>query len=195
MASIFSRLAFPLLLAAAAGLAGSLAGCAIPPDAMAPIADVNTTVYRLGAGDQIRVITVGEDALSGQFRVDADGSVDMPVLGPVKAAGRTAAELAADIAAALRTNNQYRDPRVSVEVAGYRTLAILGEVARPGQYPYQPDMTVVTAAAAAGGFTYRAVDDRFAVTRSVDGKIVQGRATLLTRLLPGDVVLVYERRF
>ncbi len=193
MANGFSRVALLLLLAAPTALA--LSGCAAPPDAMAPIADVNTTVYHLGAGDQIRVITVGEESLSGQFRVDADGSVDMPLLGPVKAAGRTAAELAADIARTLRTGNLYRDPRVSVEIIAYRTLAILGEVNRPGQYPYQPDMTVVTAAAAAGGFTYRAIDDRFAVTRAIDGKIVQGRATLLTRLLPGDVVQVYERRF
>jgi polysaccharide export outer membrane protein len=48
-----------------------------------------------------------------------------------------------------------------VEVINYRPIFLLGEVSRPGQYPYQPAMTVVTAVAVGGGFTYRAVTDRF----------------------------------
>ena len=170
-------------------------GCSLPPDDMAPIPEADTAMYHLGPGDQVRVITVGEEAVTGQFRIDADGTVDIPLLGQIKAAGLTAAELAHTIADALHTQRHYRDPSVSVEVAAYRTLAVIGEVNRPGQYPYQPDMTVVLAVASAGGFTYRAVDDRFSIRRSIDGHTVEGSAKPQTRLLPGDVVTVYERQF
>ena len=47
---------------------------------------------------------------------------------------------------------------MSAEVIAYRPIFVLGEVSKPGQYPYQPGMTMVTAAAVAGGFTYRAID-------------------------------------
>jgi len=173
----------------------TMSGCSVPPDAMAPIPDANTAVYRLGPGDEVRVITVGEDVLTGQFHVSADGMLDVPMLGPVKAAGLTAPDAAAVIAEDLRTKQHYRDPRVAVEVVAYRSMAILGEVNRPGQYPYQPGMSVITAVAAAGGFTYRAIDDRFTVTRTTDGRVVQGRASQQTQLLPGDVIMVYERQF
>jgi polysaccharide export outer membrane protein len=54
---------------------------------------------------------------------------------------------------------------------------------------------VVTAAAVAGGFTYRAIDDYAAVVRTVDGKAIEGRAARQAYVLPGDVVTVFERRF
>ena len=162
---------------------------------MEPIPDADTATYRLGAGDQVRVITVGEEAVTGQFRIDADGTLDVPLLGQVKAAGLTAGELAHAIADQLHAQRHYRDPSVSVEVAAYRTLAVIGEVNRPGQYPYQPDMTVVLAVASAGGFTYRAVDDRFSIRRTIGGHTVEGSARPQTRLLPGDVITVYERQF
>ena len=63
---------------------------------------------------------------------------------------------------------------MSVEVTAYRPVFVLGEVSRPGQYPYQPGMTVQTAVAVAGGFTYRAVEDAFAITRNVAGQDHQG---------------------
>ena len=67
-----------------------------------------------------------------------------------------------------------RKPSVSVEVATYRPIYVLGEVNKPGQYPYQPGMTVVSAAAVAGGFTYRAVEDYASVVRTVDGEFGRG---------------------
>ena len=77
----------------------------------------------------------------------------------------------------------------------YRQFFILGEVNRPGQYPYQPGMTVVSAVAIAGGFTYRAVEDQVSIVRNTGGKSVEGRAGRETTLRPGDVITVYERSF
>jgi polysaccharide export outer membrane protein len=56
-------------------------------------------------------------------------------------------------------------------------------------------MTLLTVVALAGGFTYRAVDDRAAVVRTIDGKPTEGRVGREALLQPGDVVTVLERNF
>ena len=66
---------------------------------------------------------------------------------------------------------------------------------RPGQYPYQPGMKMLTAVAVAGGFTYRAVDNRVKVLRSASPEPVTGRADLDNFVAPGDVITVLERYF
>ena len=88
-----------------------------------------------------------------------------------------------------------RNPSVAVEVVSYREVSVLGEVAKPGQYPYQPGMTLLTAIAAAGGFTYRAVEDYAYVVRDIDSKTVAGKITPQDYVKPGDVIKVYERWF
>ena len=151
--------------------------------------------YRLGAGDQVRVITFGEDQLTGEFHVNDRGAIGLPLLGMVEAAGKTPHGLEEAIAAALKKRDMLKEPSVVVEVMAYRPIFVLGEVNKPGQYPWQPGMTVVTAAAVAGGFTYRAVEDYAAVVRTMDGGAIEGKAARQAFLLPGDVVTVLERRF
>jgi len=179
----------------AAPIAG-LIGCTSAGDGLPPVPDVNTSIYTLGPGDQIRIITFGEQQLTGEFRVDAAGEIALPLVGGVHAGGLTPKQLEASVGQALTRSKLYRNPSVSVEVINYRPIFILGEVVRPGQYPYQPAMTVVTAAAVAGGFTYRAVKDRFSIVRtSVKQSTVEGAANRETFVQPGDVVTVFERVF
>ena len=151
--------------------------------------------YRLGSGDAVRVITVGDDELTGEFRVNDSGTIALPRLGAVRAAGLTPDALAGGIRDALVKANLYTAPSVSVEVTAYRPIFVLGEVGKPGQYPYQPGMTVVTAAAVAGGFTYRAIDAYASVVRSADGIATEGKAARQAFVQPGDVITIFERRF
>jgi polysaccharide export outer membrane protein len=151
--------------------------------------------YRLGAGDSVRIITYGEDTLTGEFRVNDQGAIALPLAGSVQAAGNTPHELEEAVTTALRKDNMLLKPQVSVEVINYRPIYVLGEVNKPGQYPYQPGMTVVTAAAVAGGFTYRAVEDYASVVRTADGDSVEGKASRQAFIRPGDVITVFERRF
>jgi polysaccharide biosynthesis/export protein len=72
---------------------------------------------------------------------------------------------------------------------------VLGEVAKPGQYPYQPGMSMLTAVAVAGGFTYRAVENTASVVRDTNGKPEEFRIGRETLLRPGDVMTIYERHF
>jgi polysaccharide biosynthesis/export protein len=176
-------------------LLAALSSCAAPGSGLTPIADVPAGSYHLGAGDQVRIITFSDEQLTGEFRVNDGGTIALPLIGPVKAAGLTTAQLETSIADALRAKNLYRDPSVAVEVIAYRPVFILGEVNKPGQYPYQPGMSVVTAVAVAGGFTYRAVDDRFSIVRTAGGHTEEGLATRQTAVSPGDVITIFERRF
>ncbi len=171
-----------------------LAGCS-PGRHLAPLPALSGHEYRLGQGDTLRIITYGEDPLTGEFRVNDQGAIALPLAGTVLAAGRTPHELEEAVAAALTKRDMLRKPSVSVEVSTYRPIYVLGEVNKPGQYPYQPGMTVVSAAAVAGGFTYRAVEDYASVMRTVDGDSVEGKASRQALVQPGDVITVFERRF
>ena len=151
--------------------------------------------YRLGVGDVVRLITVGDDTLTGEFRVGDSGMIALPMLGGVRAAGMTPDGLASAISEALVKANLFTAPSVSAEVTTYRPIFVLGEVSKPGQYPYQPGMTVVTAAAVAGGFTYRAISDYASVVRTRDGVATEGKATRQSFVQPGDVITIFERRF
>jgi polysaccharide biosynthesis/export protein len=171
------------------------AGCGGPGDDLPPLPDAEAASYRLGAGDQVRIITFGEENLTGEFRVNDSGNIALPLVGAVHAAGLTSGQLESAVAAALRGGDLVHHPSVAVEVIAYRPIYVLGEVNKPGQYTYQPGMTVVTAVAVAGGFTYRAIEDYAAVVRTAEGKAVEGRASRQAFVQPGDVVTVFERRF
>jgi polysaccharide export outer membrane protein len=173
----------------------AVAACGGPGSDLPLLAPTGPASYSLGPGDQVRIITFGEETLTGEFRVNDSGNIALPLIGAVHAAGLTSSELEAAVAAALRRGNLVRRPSVAVEVIAYRPVYVLGEVNRPGQYPYQPGMTVVTAVAVAGGFTYRAVEGYAAVVRSIEGKAIEGKASRQAFVLPGDVITVFERRF
>ena len=149
--------------------------------------------YRLGAGDKIRVIVYGEEDLSGEFQVDGSGTIRLPLIGQVNAAGRTVRDFEGDVTAKL-ADGYLRSPRVSVEVTNYRPFFILGEVNKPGEYPYVNGMNVVTAVALAGGYTYRADESDVYVRRNGQAE-KEVPADERTQILPGDIVRVTERFF
>jgi polysaccharide export outer membrane protein len=108
--------------------------------------------------------------------------------------GLTLPELQHKLIEQLNTN-VIKSPDVTIQIAAYRPFFILGEVKNPGSYPYVPDMTVLTAVAIAGGFTFRASEEEVSVTRNYAGAPREARAPRDARLMPGDVVYVSERHF
>ena len=148
--------------------------------------------YVLGSGDKVR-ITVYAD-LTGEFEVDGSGVVACPLIGEVGAAGGTARQLEKSIASKL-SDGYLKNPTVNVEVLTYRPFFIMGEVKRPGSYPYKNGLTLLSAVALAGGYTYRAKSDIWIVTRDnkelTGGEITRGDF----RILPGDTIVVPERFF
>jgi polysaccharide export outer membrane protein len=174
---------------------GFLAGCSsnLPP---LPAASTSNE-YTLGPGDEIRVITFGDDKLTAQFHVGDDGTIAMPLLGNVQASGKTPTQLGQEIGHQLLAKELLVNPSVSVEILNYRPIFVLGEVTRPGQYPYQPGMTVIQAVSMAGGYTYRAIQDQADVVRKQGNEShpLEGLATKNSVLEPGDVVNVQEKLF
>jgi len=165
-------------------------GSALPALPAAP-----GVAYRLGAGDRLTIRIYDQPQLSGEYEIDDSGMVDFPLLGLVQASGMTTAGLSQSIANTLRAKNLILNPGVAVEVSTYRPFYILGEVTTPGQYPYRPGMTVLTAISIAGGFTYRAEQDYVGITRDTGSQPVQYRAQTFALAAPGDVITVFERRF
>nr|WP_083255853.1 polysaccharide biosynthesis/export family protein [Methylobrevis pamukkalensis] len=160
-----------------------------------PLADpAGDLPYRLDSGDRLRVIVFGQQDLSNSFAVDQSGYISMPLIGSIPARGKTTPELQATIAEALR-GGFLRDPNVSVEVDQYRPFFIMGEVRTPGQYTYVNDMTVETAIAIAGGFSPRGDTSHVEITRTIDGKVLQGRLAMTQKVRPGDTIKVLQRLF
>jgi polysaccharide biosynthesis/export protein len=138
-----------------------------PPIAGVPGVPANPYgTYRLDAGDRVRVIVFGQDNFSRSYSVDSNGTVSLPLIGPVRARGLTTFELSTDIAAELR-RKYIKDPKVSVDVEAYRPFFILGEVKQPGGYPYVNAMTVGAAVALAEGYTERAKKRMVRLTRRI----------------------------
>ena len=80
-------------------------------------------------------------------------------------------------------------------ILGYRPFYIIGEVRNPGGYPYVSDMTVVTAVALAGGYSYRAAKNKITVVRADDPEKKKRRISEETKVMPGDIIEVPERFF
>ncbi|MGH8653624.1 MAG: polysaccharide biosynthesis/export family protein [Gammaproteobacteria bacterium] len=150
--------------------------------------------YRLGGGDRIKVIVFGQADLSGEFEISATGRVALPLIQEVQADGLTTRELEEAIIQKLKPD-YLKDPKVSVEVVKFRPFFILGEVRSPGSYPYVSGMTVVTAVALAGGYTYRAKTAQAYITRENDPAKKKQLVEPNARVHPGDVIVVPERFF
>lgn len=156
--------------------------------------DLTVASYRLDAGDKVRVTVYGHEDLSGEFEVDGTGGLALRLAGTVQAEGLTAAELEAAIVGKLKPD-YLRDPRVSVEILGYRPVYVIGEVQSPGSYPYTSGMTAINAVALAGGYTYRAQKSKVTIVRGTEQDQKTIKADPDTPLLPGDVIEVPERFF
>jgi polysaccharide export outer membrane protein len=150
--------------------------------------------YRLGPNDKIRVITYGEESLTGEFNVSGTGKVSLPLVGEVQAAGKTIAQFQSDVETALR-DGYLKDPHVSVEVLTYRPFYILGEVQKPGEYAYSNGLTVKKAVAIANGFTYRANEKRVFIKRADDSAEQEYPLSDTIPVAPGDTIRIKERFF
>ena len=175
--------------------AASLASCQSLPSSD-DVASGSRTVgdYELDAGDKIRLSVFGEEELSGEFVVSGAGLLSIPLAGDIPAKGRTITDIQRAVEESLRAR-YILNPQVSAEVLTYRPFYVLGEVNKPGTYPYAAGLTVLNAVATAGGFTYRGDDSRVYIRR--DGSLREEAFSLTSSLqvAPGDTIRIAERLF
>ena len=118
--------------------------------------------YTLGTMDKLNIRIVewqtAEGAvrdwssISGEYVVGPAGVISVPIVGEVEANGRTTADVATEIGDALQQKLGLMDrPEASVELAEYRPFFLSGDVATPGRYPFDPNLTVLKAVSIAGG--------------------------------------------
>ncbi|WP_174301078.1 polysaccharide biosynthesis/export family protein [Caulobacter sp. S45] len=193
-----------LTLAVALSVAGASApltataqtGAVAPVSASASSgpADPKDMNYHLGAADKLRVIVFEEAGLSGEFVISDTGEIAFPLIGNVHAAGLTVAQVQEALRSRL-ADGLLRDPHVSVEVEMHRPFYILGEVQKPGEYPFTNGLTVLNAVATAGGFTYRANTRIVTIRHAGALKAAPVRLTDASEVGPGDTILIRERFF
>lgn len=178
------------------GPAGARAQESASPPARSNAGQGLATAYKLGPGDKLKVTVFGQADLSGEFEVDGQGNLSIPLVGQLQAGGLTVAQFHEKLSTVL-DRDFLVNPRVSVDVVNYRPFYILGEVNRPGRYDYVNGLTVRQAVAIAGGFTRRARTSDVVLVR--DGLEADGSdfdyLDLEDLVLPGDTLEVERRLF
>ncbi len=191
----------PLLAAAvvACGLSCKGPGNYVWVDAYASAGEPGQS-YVIAPGDLIQVRVFNQEQLSTRARVRGDGKISLPLVNDVSAAGLTPGGLAKDLE--VRLTDFVKTPLVTVSLEETRppNIYVIGEVTKPGVYPLETALGVLTALVNAGGLTQNARSDRIFVLRqgppetrirfTYDALVrLEGKATSF-RLRPGDVVVV-----
>ncbi len=122
----------------------------------------------LGPLDKVRVDVFGVEELTREVQVDGSGRLSYPFVGSIEVAGKAPADIEALIAARL-DQGYVRNPQVSVNLVDTvsQTIAIEGEVERPGIYAAAGQLTLLRALALAGGPTEFALAEQVVVFREV----------------------------
>ncbi|HEX6750214.1 MAG TPA: polysaccharide biosynthesis/export family protein [Longimicrobium sp.] len=184
------RTFFGLLL-----LATTLA--ARPLAAQAPAAPPQTdssawAALTLQPGDLVRVTVWREPDLSGEFQVDPDGVVTLPMIGPQTVAGVPLRQLRNRLVGLYQAN--LRNP--SINIVPLRRVNVLGEVQKPGMYPVDPTVSLAGVVAMAGGATGWGRLDRIRILRGTTVLLERADAaqTLNSAGIRSNDQIVVERR-
>ena len=146
--------------------------------------------YRLGIGDKVKVVVLGQSDLGGELEVDAGGKIVVALVGEITAADRSVGQVQDEIRTRF-SQGILREPKVTVQVVGYRPVTVLGQVRSPGRYPFSFGMDVRGAVAMAGGYERRGSTDSAVIFRQAQ----KVEACAETPLLPGDTIEIPRKLF
>ena len=158
--------------------------------------------YEIGRQDLLDIKVFDIDELNQTVRVADDGSITMPLLGRLVAAGRTKSELQSLIAELLE-DGFVRDPQVTVFVREYESkkVAVTGAVRNPGSYEMLGRKTILEMLSEAGGLD-RDLGKEIVIFRRQGSQATQRIPVDLERLVynadpalnlviePGDIIYV-----
>jgi polysaccharide export outer membrane protein len=160
----------------------------------------------LGPGDIFTLEIVGEKDLPKEYQVSADGTVDVPYVHTIKVLGLESQEVARLVRERLIQEKFLGDPSVIVQVKEFhsRRISVLGQVAKPGSFPFTPGLSLIQAVSLAGGLTAIADADRVNITRKgkarthtavVSVEAITEGASPDIPLQAGDQIFVHDRLF
>lgn len=112
--------------------------------------------YRLNVGDKISISVWGHEDLSREAVIDPDGEISYPLVGTVKAEGKTTTEIREELKKSLA--EYIVQPEVNVNLISYRKLkvTVMGEVRQEGSFEIRADNRVLDVISLAGGITENA---------------------------------------
>lgn len=174
-------------------LAGTAMAQSSPKEAM-PQSGTSDSTYKLGIADKIQINVFNQPDLSGEYQLDGEGRIFMPLIGRVEAVGLTAAELEKVLVDMLKPDYLV-NPRIFIQVGIYKPYYLVGEALGTGPFPYVSGMTYLQAIANAGGFTYRAKKDYVYVIRADDPSQTEIKLDVDEKVQPGDIIRIAERLF
>ena len=165
------------------------------------VSDPSSSAYKIGPLDVLEVSVFKVPDLSRTVQVADSGTINLPLVGEVPAAGRTAQDVERDLTKRLGAK-YLQSPQVNVYVKEYNSqrVTIEGSVKKPGVYPIRGDASLLQIIATAEGLTDTAQSE-VAVFRNVDGKRTAAKfdvgeirsGTLQDpKLVQGDVVIVSD---
>jgi polysaccharide export outer membrane protein len=175
-----------------------LAQTATPPPAVPPQTSGPQPVnYVIGPQDVLVITSYDQPELTGKFTVETDGTFTYPLVGRVRAGGRTLREVEAEIRKLLVDQGFFLNPSIAVSIETYRSqrIYVVGEVRTPGAYPLSGDMRLVEALALAGS-TLPTASGEAVIVRQTSDAVVVDPADAATRSAndapddPGAVVRV-----
>lgn len=128
--------------------------------------------YQVGPGDELEVIIWGLFADHQLLKVGSDGSITIPYLGQVTVADQTTEQIENTIAEGLKAKDLINDPQVLVDVSQYeaKTVYVLGEIDRPGEYSVSFQMTLMDLVFIAGGIDFLAANKAYLHRRASAGQ-------------------------
>jgi protein involved in polysaccharide export with SLBB domain len=149
-------------------------------------ADDNSASYRLGPGDKLHITVLNNPDLSGDFTIQQSGGISLPSVGRIEVVGHKLDEFEDEVIRRLRESGLL-NPQITVDVAAYRPIYVVGDVKSPGRYPFEMGMTVLQALAVAGGFL--TLDDQ---TLKLRLELLEAQDSL--DVLEGDYLAAIVRR-
>jgi polysaccharide export outer membrane protein len=151
--------------------------------------------YRLGSGDTISIVVFDEKELSlEKVKLSDAGSISYPMLGEIRVLGLTVSALQQKVTEGLK-GSYLVNPKVTVSIDQYRDFFVNGQVYKPGNFPYQPGLTVRKAVSIAGGFKDRANKVTVSIIHENSDKPDPVKGTQSTLVTPGDTITVEESFF
>ena len=162
----------------------------------APFAPDAQEDYLLGPEDILKIQVWGHSDLTRELPISLEGQISFPLIGEVKAAGRTTQQLERVITRKL-ADGYIVNPQVTVTVGEYRSqkFFIMGEVKNPGKYDLEPGTTVMIAISLGGGLTEKSAPGRTRIRREEDGTTTEFKVTMDFLVRPNDTIIVPESFF
>ncbi len=144
---------------------------AIAAQAPAPPAPAEElSSYSVAPGDVLKIAVWKEPELSGEVFVRLDGMITVPLVGDIRAAGKSTAQIATEVRDGLRPFLETPQVTVTVSQAISARFYVIGEVTTSGAFPLTGRITVLQALALAGGFREFAKRERIVVIRESRGE-------------------------